>query len=62
MQKLNFKKSEVLSYIESKIIDDIATEEEMELYQDFKWDGTFKMNYTYKKVLKEMKGIQENGY
>lgn len=56
MNKVKFKKEEVLSFLEELILDNLATEEELELYQDFKWSGKLnKNNYTYKLVVRKLK-------
>jgi competence protein ComGF len=56
MEKLHFTKSEVLAYLEDKILSNMATEDELEMYQDYKWDRKLnKNNYTYKKLIREMR-------
>lgn len=62
MQKVRFLKSEVISYIEELINDGAASEEQEELYVNYKWTGKLEMNYTYKVTLKEMKRIYESGF
>jgi hypothetical protein len=57
MKKNTFRKSEVIAYIEELILDQAATDEQEELYVDYKWSGKLKKNYTYKKTLVEMKRI-----
>jgi competence protein ComGF len=56
MEKLHFRKSEVIAYLEEKILSNMATEDELEMYQDYKWDRKLnKNNYTYKKLIAEMR-------
>jgi hypothetical protein len=62
MEKLHFKTSEVISFIEDLINDGAATDEQEELYVDYKWEGKLKKNYTYKVTLKQMKRIINNGF
>lgn len=61
-QPVKFRKSEVIAYLEEKIISDIATPEESELYEDYHWYGKLNKNKTLKKVIREMRDIYENGY
>jgi hypothetical protein len=56
MEKLHFRKSEVIAYLEEKILSNMATEDELEMYQDYKWNKKLnKNNYTYKKLIREMR-------
>jgi hypothetical protein len=56
MEKLHFLKSEVIAYLEEKIISNMATEDELEMYQEIKWNKKLnKNNYTYKKLIREMR-------
>jgi hypothetical protein len=58
MEKLRFRKSEVIAYLEDKILSNMATEDELEMYQDYKWNNTIdKTNYTYKKLIREMRKL-----
>lgn len=61
MEKIRFNKSEVLAFVEELILDQMATEDELEWYENYVWDKQFKINYTYKKLvekmIKEYKGI-----
>lgn len=58
MGKIYFSKMEVLAYLEDKILMNMATEDELELYEAFVWDGKLKRNnYTYKRLVMEMKRI-----
>ena len=49
------KLSEVISFLEMKMLENTATYEEEQLYVDYKWNGKLNRNYTYKKLLKEMR-------
>lgn len=62
MEKLHFKKEEVIAYLEDLLLMNTATYEQEQLYVDYKWDGKLKKNYAYKLTLKEMKNIWENGF
>jgi hypothetical protein len=62
MQKLRFLKSEVIAYLEELLLDQAATDEQEELYVEYKWTGKLKKNYTYKVTLKEMKKIYEGNF
>ncbi|PLR99631.1 hypothetical protein [Bacillus sp. T33-2] len=56
MEKNKFRKSEVIAFLEGQILSGAATDEQEELYIDYKWNGVLKRNnYTYKKLIKEMK-------
>lgn len=60
MEKVKFRTSEVLSYLEEKINDNVATVDELELYEDYQWNGKLsKNNYTYKSLLSEMRKLHE---
>jgi hypothetical protein len=46
----------VIAYLEEKILSNMATEDELEMYQDYKWNNKLnKNNYTYKKLIAEMR-------
>lgn len=52
-----YRKSEVIAYLEDKISLGIATDEECEMYEDYKWNKDRILNKhknTYKRLLKEM--------
>lgn len=60
MEKVKFRTSEVLGYLEEKISDNVATVDELELYEDYQWNGKLsKNNYTYKSLLSEMRKLHE---
>ncbi|MCM3110015.1 hypothetical protein [Lederbergia lenta] len=61
MLDVKFEVSEVISYIEEKSIDGVATSEEDKLYEEYIWNGTInKLNYkTFNKAVKEMKRLYE---
>lgn len=63
MTKKKWKQSEVWAYLETLIIDEIATKDEIEMYEDYVWNGKLdKVKYTYvikcliNKMNKEYKG------
>lgn len=62
MERNIFLKSEVIAYLEDKLLMDTATQEESELYADYKWTGKLKKGYTYKKVIAQMTKIHECGF
>lgn len=58
MNKIYFSKMEVLAYLEDKILMNMATEDELEMYEEYVWNGKLnKNNYTYKCLTMEMKRI-----
>lgn len=55
--------SEVLSYLEFKIQEEIATKEEHELYIDIRWHSSLaEHGETIDNLLEEMRDIFDNGY
>jgi hypothetical protein len=54
MTKLRFSKSEVQAFVEELILDQIATEEEQNWYEELIWTNKFNKNYTYKLIVKKM--------
>jgi len=55
MRKNKWLKSEVISYLEEKILEDKATDDEMEFYEEYIWFGKFnRKSDTYKRLLREM--------
>jgi hypothetical protein len=60
MEKLKFSECEVLSYLEDKILDNNATEDEQNIYQNYLLFGELKkFNHTYKKLVLEMRKLFE---
>lgn len=55
MTKRRFTKSDFIAFLEDKIEMNTATQDEMDLYTTYKWDNILEVNYTYKKLIKEMK-------
>ena len=50
------KSEEVLGFLELKILEDRASDEELEFYENYLWFGKLdKMSSTYKKLLNELK-------
>jgi hypothetical protein len=63
MEKLKFHKEEVISFLEDKISMNTATQDELEMYENFQWSGKLnKTNYTYKIVLKQMRELFEQSF
>jgi len=62
-EKLMWRVSEVIAFIEERIIDDIASEEEEIMYQDYKWSGKINKNtYEWKCVLRNMNKEYNGGF
>lgn len=59
MEKLHFSKSEVLSFVEELILDQMATEDEQVWYENYVWNNEFKKNYTYKVIIRKMKRVYD---
>lgn len=54
--KVQFRKSEVISFLEEKIHDGLANEDEEQLYEQYQWENKLdKNNYTYQQLVNEMK-------
>jgi hypothetical protein len=59
----SFMKSEVQSFLELRIIDDMATEEELDLYEEFTYTGKLNASSnTYKQMVRKMKQLWEEKY
>jgi hypothetical protein len=54
MEKLRFRKSEVIAYVEDMILSNMASEDELNWYEEFIWNNKFNKNYTYKLIVKKM--------
>jgi hypothetical protein len=59
MEKVKFSKLEVLAFVEELILDQMANEDELEWYEEVKWNNNFKTNYTYKEIIKKMRNEYE---
>jgi hypothetical protein len=56
MEKVKFRTSEVIAYLEEKLLSNMATEDETILYEEYQWNNKLdKNNYTYKQLLAEMR-------
>jgi len=56
MRKNKWLKSEVISYLEEKILEDKAADDEMEFYEEYIWFGKFdRKSNIYKRLLNELK-------
>lgn len=63
MRYYPFPEEEVLSFVENKIKDDTATEDEQILYQDYQWYGKLnKMSGTYRKLINQIHKINNKIY
>lgn len=59
-KKVKFENNGVIDYLEEKLLDDLATDDELGLYIFYKKYGYFdKGLYTYRKLVREMKDIYE---
>lgn len=56
MKEVQFNMSEVLEFLEDAISCGFATEDENNLYEDIKWNGTYSKT-TYNKVIRNMKKL-----
>ena len=54
MKKASLRMSEVIAYLEEKILHNENTVEEMELYEGFQWNGKLEKNNTYMSLVEEM--------
>lgn len=63
MEKIKFCEEEVLGFLEDIIISGEANQDELELYENYIWDGKLnKMNYTYKRLVEQMRELYEIKY
>jgi hypothetical protein len=61
--KLFFSENEVVAYLEDMIQMGMATSNEMELYEDYLYDGKMKkLNNTYKQVIFRMRDEWESEF
>lgn len=57
LKNKRWKQSEVISFVEYKIINETANTDEVEMYEDYRWNGKLdKSKYTYviKRLINEM--------
>lgn len=60
-----FRDNEVIAFLEEAIHSGNATENEEEMYIDYKWLGKIDKNKhknTYRKLLRKMRHFYENGF
>lgn len=57
MDKLHFSKEDVIGFLETKLLDNTASQEEQELYEQYVWNGKLENNYTRKILISQMKRI-----
>lgn len=62
MERNIYRKSEVLAYLEEKILMNMATEDEQTLYEGFVWNGKLVKNYTLKKLIAEMRRLYDEKF
>lgn len=63
MEKLKFRKSEVIAFVEDLIQSNAATDEQEEFYEEFQWSGKLnKNNYTYKFTIAQMRKLWNEQY
>jgi hypothetical protein len=62
MEKVTFRKEEVIAFLEDMIISEMATYDEEVLYQNYKWTGKLEKNYTYKMVLHRMRELWDEKF
>lgn len=56
-----WRASEIVAYLEDRILSNTATKKETEVYEDFVWSGTLdKANYALNTIMKRM-NKQYNG-
>lgn len=63
MERLHFKTEDVIGFLEWLISNDMASVDELEMYEDWKWDDKLDRNkhfYTYKRLLKKLKREYNN--
>lgn len=52
-----WKKNDVIAYLEQLVLDELADNEQLEMYEDYMWSGKLDKNkYTYiiKKLVRDM--------
>lgn len=63
MNGVKFRTKEVIAFLEEKILMNMATEDEMEIYETYVWNRKLnKKTYTYKKILKEMNELLNESF
>lgn len=58
--KMHFGQDEVISFLEERVKDNVASEKEFDFYLDLRWNQVFDKElhlHTYKQVLKKMKRL-----
>lgn len=56
LEKVSFRTSDVIAYLEEKIAMGLATQAEDDLYSEYKWsDKVNKKDYAFKRLLREMR-------
>lgn len=62
MERNKFRKEEVVSYLEEILRDGTATEEQEELYLNFKWNGKLVKNYVCKQTISQMRRLYDEKF
>lgn len=56
LEKVSFRTSDVIAYLEEKIAMGLSSQAEDDLYSTYKWsDKIDKKDYTFKRLLREMR-------
>lgn len=63
MEKLTFRKDEVIAFVEDLIQSNAATDEQEEMYEEYQWTNKLnKNNYTYKLTISQMRNLWNDKY
>jgi hypothetical protein len=62
MERNIYRKDEVISFLEEKVLMDIATQEELNLYEIYIWSGKLVKGYTYKLLVRQMRRLYDEKY
>ncbi len=56
LEKVSFRTSDVIAYLEEKIATGLSTQGEDDLYSEYKWNSKInKKDLTFKRLLREMR-------
>lgn len=56
LEKVSFRTSDVIAYLEEKIAMGLSTQSEDDLYSEYKWNNKIdKKDFTFKRLLREMR-------
>jgi hypothetical protein len=63
LEKVSFRTSDVIAYLEEKIATGLANQAEDNLYTNYKWDGKVdKKDNAFKRLLREMRDTYLNKF